>query len=1158
MISIIRFAGLVFIFLTLLGLIVPCHASDINIVGTVTPTSGKEDTNFTYSAVINNIGSNYDLIGALKIELIVSDNRVNKSFSERGKFQGNGLSPEELIRGRSDPYIFSFNPDRQGLKNIDELSYEFVLTTGSGKELARNKYPGPKIVIPPEFQSLQYSRVPYYYFQEFPITLTFIDKPNVIPSLQLFIRGPLNSSEETKWTEDLAARAAGTTHTFSRAIDLSHFPEGGNFSFNFTYNDFREKEGYEPITGGPYYFTILPYLPKIAEPVGLAEQIEYNNFSLRVSVEDEGAVLVGDHAGSSASLIIDHPTKGEMVINNSGPTLQGKYLVFEWDKNSVQFEKRDVLQSKKEPLRAHLRYWNENRDYGANSSNYTFTLVNATPLLAVTHEPVLYMTCSETARESIRAYVTYARGMGDLLIGVTGPDGYYENALKGSPAGVNKYQYDWSRMFNSSQAGNYTLSFTYLHDTLEGGRYEFERKPEYSFQVVPIFIEFQNGNVSPSRGMWNGSYSYTIEANSSVEADAILQIFNPCSSEWVDAGGARKIKAGASNISWVIQPFAYECDELDSGKYRFRANYQGRDFSLTRVYAGPLIEGRDITLVSLDYQPVLYVSKDRSAYQVVRATVDSLQGRAKVGLIINGPGKSFEEQSDGSFLGGFRYSYSWSIPFTLENKGNHTISLRYIHPEKEVSFPEQTMSVVEEENMQPQLLSFDYSPIIYLEGDRGDKGDRVSWQNITAEVFSPRGEGVLRLGILGPDRNKTESIAGEDKGENVYLYRWSQPFNSSSAGKNYRISASYLLARNSYAFDDRMMSVVHKDDTAPQIWEPTLGLEYDRTIFVPAGGKADQVIRASINYSQQDPGHLRLNFDKDMRVSAFDKGLIKFNNASVTPSHGSGLTKYSYCVDIETELQEADIQLAIAGPNSSILAGQQIVHYNSSKKTLCWPDVLINSNKEGNASFKFLSHATSSQAYPGPRIEAINASGSVQPALGVLQGFRIADEFYYFNYTLHITNMSRDLTPWIELMVRSPNSSWRTVGQKKQYDPSKGPVSWKEKPFANESFFGEPEFRFKVDGLETQTFRGPEIAVIYDEPSWSRTGNKYSYYAWFNATENLTIDLVYSDDGQRWTAANRPQNYAANSGRIKKTWPEQDGHNVFEFDIKIRKEGDMA
>ena len=470
------------------------------------------------------------------------------------------------------------------------------------------------------------------------------------------------------------------------------------------------------------------------------------------------------------------------------------------------------------------------------------------------------------------------------------------------------------------------------------------------------------------------------------------------------------------------------------------------------------------------------------------------------------------------------------------------------------------------------------------------------------------------MALLGPDRNETKAVEGEDKGESIYLYRWSQPFNGSSAGKNYQITASYLLPGNAYAFDSRIMSVVRKDGTTTEIWEPTLGLEYDHIVFVPEGGKADQVIQATINYSR-GIGRLRLNLtgpgintgdtkdgensgdgrqhyrwvlpftdasvgneykisltyidstlpggeyrfaDRDMRVSAFEQSQIKFDNASVSPSHGSGLTRYTFCVDLETQLREADIQLAIADPNSSIFVPQQIVHYDGSNKTLCWPGININSNQEGNASFKFLSHASNSQAYAGPRIEAINASGSVQPAIGVLQGFQIADDFYSFIYAASIANMSNDLMPWIELMVKPPNSGWRTVGEKKQYDPSRGSVSWVVKPFVNDSFFGESEFKFKIDGLETKTFWGPKIAAIYDEPSWSKTETKYSYWAWFNATENLTIDLKYSDDGQLWTPANKPQKYAANSGRIKKTWPEQDGHNEFEFDVKIEKDGGSA
>ena len=784
--SIIGSAGIISILFIVLGLVIPCQASDINIVGTVTPTTGKEDTNFIYSATITFSKGNLDINSALNIELIISDNKVKKSVSQSGKFYGNGLSPKELIRGRSDPYTFSFNPGKEGLTNIDELSYEFVLTTSSGKELARNKYPGPKIVIPPEFQSIQYSKTPVYYFQEFPITLTFNDKPSVIPTLKFLFRGPLNSSEEMSWTEDLSATSAGTTNTFSKPIDITQFRKGGKFSFNFTYDDSRANEGYAPITGGPYYFSILPYSPKIVEPIGLAKQIEYNNFSLRVSVEDKGIVLTGDPVGSSASLIINHPTAGEMFFNNSMPTQQGKYLVFEWDKDSVLFEKSEVLLSKEKPFQARLTYWNENRKYGANSSNYSFVLVNVTPMLVETHDSVLHMTGGETAVQKVRAFVTYAKGMGDLEIVATGPGGRYENILKGSPAGVNKYEYDWSLPFNKSQAGNYTLSFTYIHASLDNGSYEFEPKPGYSFHVVPIFIEFKNGNVSQSRGRWNSSYSYTVEVNSSVEADAILQIYNPCSSEWTDAGDSREIKTGASNITWTIQPFAYDCNELNSGKYRFRANFQGRDFSATRAYEGP------------------------------------------------------------------------------------------------------------------------------------------------------------------------------------------------------------------------------------------------------------EIINDAVQLSSQP------------------KPLV--------------------------------------------------------------PDV----------------------------------TGTVSPNRGVLQAWQESDTLYVFTYSAQLKNLSSGDAPWVELLVKAPGSSWKTAGEKQQYDPAESNISWTVKPFFDREFLGTAEFKFLIDGVESKVFKGPEIVAIYKGLNYEKSSksNAFNYFGKVNASINLSIDLLSSDDNVQWKNIGKPQKYMAGSGEVLRRWNDLPAIRYFEFDFK--------
>lgn len=891
---------ILYIVLILSILSIPCGANDINIIGDVFPISGVEGTNFTYSAVIkfaHNDIDDPDIRGPLDIGLIISDGSASKSFPKsKGKFFGGGLSPDELIKMESDPFIFGpYRLSEHGLKNTDNLSYEFILTTVSGKELAREKKYGPKM-IKFNINNVQYSKVPSYYFLPYPITIEVSDKPNLIPSIQLSFQGPLNGSEETAWSDYMDMRADGTTYTFSQPVDLSQFSKGGTFRFNFTYtnstyDDTGSRDGYGPTTLGPFLLTIKPYSPRIAEPLAITRQVEYNNFSLKVLVEDDGATTMGNPVGCSASLVINHPNRGELVFNNSLATIQGKYLVFDWDKSSVPFNKSDILHSKKASLKARIIYWNENRKYGAKSTEYSFNLVDVIPYLVLEYDPVIHLAGNESEKGLIRATVTYVRGIGDLKINATGPKGSYESILKGSAAGSNRYLYEWEQEFNRSQAGNYTLSFTYLHDSLEGGRYEFEQKPEHSFSVVPIIIEFQNGSVTPTKGMWNGTYSYSVKVNSSVEADAILEIFNPCSSEWKDRG-IRKITPETSNISWQIQPFSKNCSDLTPGKYRFRASFMRSDFSLTDAYEGPLI-------------------KDKPKVESGNAAV-----------------------------------------------------------------------------------------------------------NITSE-----------------------------------------------------------------------------------------------------------------------------------------SGQIKFSNASVTPPHSSGLNRYTYCVDVETQVPEADILLAVAHPNSNVFLPQQVLHYDGFNKTLCWSDVKINTNREGNASFKFLSPQSNSQDFLGPMIKAINVSGSVEPVMGVLQGFQIVDEFYYFNYSINIGNMSKDFTPWIELLVKPLNAGWRTIGERKQFHPSNGAVNWKEKPFANESFLGGTEFKFRIDDLETQAFSGPEIAVVYDEPSWSKTGTEYSYWAWFNSTKNLTIDLIYSDDGQHWRSANKPQSYSSNSGRVKKTWTGQEGHNEFEFDIKIEEEG---
>ena len=1011
--SIIRSAGLMFILLIVSGLIIPGQASNISIEGNVTPSSGKEDTGFAYSAVIKFPGGsmeNPDINGALFISLKISDNKVNKSYSQTGPFQGHGLSPEELVRGYSNEFRFGpYNLGQLGLKNIDDLSYEFVLTKASGEELARSKYPGPVIVIPPEFRSIQYSKIPSYYFKDFPITATFKDKPNLIPSLQLSFRGPLNRSEERSWTEDLAANAVSTTYTFSKDVDFTQFRKGGNFSFNFTYDDFRQNDGYAPITQGPYYFAILPYEPKIVEPISLAKQIEYNNFSLRVLVEDEGMVLMGDPVGSSASLVINHPTKGEMTFNNSAPTSDGKYLVFGWDKSAVSFEKSDVLLSRQKPIQTHLVYWNDNRKYGANSSNYSFILVNVTPVLTETHDSVLHITGSETTQEKIRAYVTYAKGMGDLKVSIVGPNGRNETILKGSPAGGNKYQYDLSLPFNRRQAGNYTISFAYIHDSLEGGSYEFDQKPEYSFQVVPIFIEFKNGSVSQSRGRWNSSYSYTVEVNSSVEANAILQIYNPCSSEWADAGDAQKIKTGASKITWTIQPFAYNCDELNSGKYRFRANYLENDFPSTRVYEGPQIINDEVQLLSLEYSSPVYVPIGSQSEQTIRAMVRSPLGSGKVRLGISGPEMNFNETKSGTALGDDSYQYEWTVPFNDSHVDhNYTLSLGYQNPDLPGEYP------------------------------LGDKTVQVKplWISFGGAKVEP----------------------GAGRWNDTYLY--SVTLNRSVETE--LVLEVYDLCRHEWVTRARAKA--------------------------PSGS-----------------------------------GIINMTTAPLEEK----------CPDAEGKV--AQYRLAASFMGQSI---ESDVYYG--------PSINGSIKKNGTESVPIV-------------VEPVNVIGTVNPKRGVLQAWQESDALYAFTYSAQLKNLSPGEAPWVELLVKAPDSSWKTAGEKQQYDPAQGNISWTVKPFFDRDFLGTAEFKFLIDGGESKVFKGPEIVAVYKGLNYEKStqGATFNYFGKVNASINLTIDLLSSDDNVQWKNIGKPQKYMAGSGEVLRTWNDQPAIRYYEFDFMTDAGGEI-
>ncbi|MBN1324051.1 MAG: hypothetical protein JW986_08685 [Methanotrichaceae archaeon] len=1309
--SLPRCIGVILALLLLLGLLcVPCAGqSDYELRDAmVTPDYGYGD--FNYSAKIGITGTTTDVSGKYKVVLRIYDgDRLLREASSMER----RLSNSEIGNRLSEPFLFGpFNFQRDfGIVTTKNASFEFVLLK-SGTEQARSSLRGPEVEPPHIIGTPQFNAKPYF-FQGLSVSTSFKDQAGLAPSAHIELKGPLGTDLERSWnTGELACSGSGTVYTSRILEDTSSYREGGNFSFEFVYNNLRM----DPMVFGPYNFTVMPYTPSI-ERFSVAPAIDYTNFTIRAFVSDEGARTVGGSTmGSRADLIISHPSKGSVTYADSQPRVEGGYLVFEWDETEVPFDRGDVDLSDPrkggQPFEARLVYVNDNWDFGVESSNVSFIVVEEVPTLDLRYSPVVYMRSGQIARESITATIGFSKGAGEARLALAGPGLDYNRTVEGTSLGGNKYRYEWQLTLDDSNSNhNYTLSLAFLHPALEGGSFEFEGRnvsvrpisveyrdsivlpsggrwnesfaystnvdssvdceimlqifnpcsrewedwsskkvsagisalnwtlnpfryecpgmegstamyrfkasfqgvdyisrpffgpfisasapmlvsfdlsptvyvpvggstieavratveyaggmgdmrlivsgPGLSFdetsagvalggdryrydwtvpfryshannnytatlsfshpslaggylfenrtvEVRPIYLAFEEGSVVPSRGRWNDSFLYSVKVNSTTDMDLALQIYNPCSMEWEDREGGA-VGRGTSSLNWTLSPYEYSCPDITGAlsRYRFKARFDDIEYG-SRVYYGPQITGGQPELISLDYDREVYVSEGSLTYQRIRATIDSPLGQGVSQLRVYGPGKSVDVSSPGQPLGGDKYAYWWSIPFGVENVGNHTISLRFLHPELEgggYSFADAPMEVLLVEGMpaEPQLVDLNYTPLLLIDGDE------VAYQEIESKVASLAGAGELKLSLTGPDKDLEEFPEAEEMGSNIYRYRWSVPFDRSNDQNTYKISLAYILGENSYALGDRMMAVAMRDGPAPKILEPTLTVEYDRTLYVPRAGSADQIVRATVNYSL-GMGKLELNIsgagmdfsgieegrrangqrylyewsvpfnsshidesytlaltymhpslpgesyrfaDRYMQVKAASGGeeaRLAFENAQVLPENGSSFTHFAYYVDLKTDLDEADVELLTSDPGSSIWTSQGLVHYDGSNATLCWPDVMIDGESYGLARYRFKYGTAFSNISQGPALEEPSALvvASVDPIEGSLYSttplIGEISRVYTYTFTADVRGSLGEGSTEVRLDVYDPVARRWINAGSQTYDPSR-------------------------------------------------------------------------------------------------------------------------
>ena len=1167
----------------------------------VTPEYGYED--FTYSAQVAMSEEAAGEVGVIAVTKYYMELRIY----DQGKLLG--TFPSEVNNGMKKS-SFEFGPfnfeNRFGIKETDNATFEFAFYAGGRQAAKTSKIKGP-VIKPPAMTGINYEKNPYF-FQGIEASAGFRDLVGLTPppSCHLEITGPLDTAQSRSWiTADTACRATGkSSYSCTISEDLSQYRDGGKFSFNLVYNNLKV----EPLTFGPYNVTLQPYSPSV-EKVAIPKLVDYTNFTIQAYVKDAGAVMVGGAPDRSvASLVISHPQKGEQIYSSSEPTVQGGSLVYSWIQESspALFNRSDVQLSRSAPFSAKVVYKNENWNYQAEKANVSFRVVEEIPKIDLQYPSVVYVRPGESSRQDITATVTFNKGSGDLLLGLSGPDQNINRTLTAVPLGGNRYQFKSQIPFDSRHVNNnYTLSLSYVNPNLEGGRYAFEDK---FIKITPVSVQFQKASISQSTGLWNDSYTYSVLINSTVvPLDVSLQTYDPCSTEWTDKGSL-KAELESSALNWTLSPFDYECDEMQqmAAKYRFKASFAGKDY-LSKPYEGPAFRGGSPVLVSLDSDPVVYVSEGSEASAAISAVVEYGAGQGGATLRLTGPGKEMEEPDQGTALGAGRYRYDWKPSFSEDDAGkafNYTIAFQHPSLDGEMRLTEGTVEV--------KAVSISFSDAA-VTPTRGKWNDSFTYTaaaassvptRVALEVYNPcsrewveRASGSIAAGdsqvnlTAKPFRYKCAEAEGDDasyrfaalfEGERFVSNVFSGP--AISGGKAELVLLDYSPVV--YVIEDTPSNQVIKatiesplgsgfsvlNISGPQMsyaekvkGSSLGGQRYIYAWSVPfnAGNVGNHTL--SLSYMHPDiPGGMISFPEQSMTVIKSESKIkyetVKFSSAAVTPMNGSAFTGFTYCVDVQAGQKNLDVELFTQEPGSSKWISQGTIPYNATNGTsqrLCWPDVVIDGSEYGAAKYRFSSGSESSEVFPGPEIEQANfVNATISPDHGPLyQTNPLSGEIsrvYMYNITVQFIKPLAAGMKDIRLELYDPAAEEWLYAASQTYDSSKTSMTFKVNFAAlfDEPFLGMTRYRLLASGEELGEFQGPNIDVNIRNERYSAEGKNFTYQCEARSSlPRVDVALAFTKNNVNWERGDG-KTYESSTQEWKTLkWEKYPKYYAYEFEV---------
>ncbi|OPX78418.1 MAG: hypothetical protein A4E45_01217 [Methanosaeta sp. PtaB.Bin039] len=287
---------------------------------------------------------------------------------------------------------------------------------------------------------------------------------------------------------------------------------------------------------------------------------------------------------------------------------------------------------------------------------------------------------------------------------------------------------------------------------------------------------------------------------------------------------------------------------------------------------------------------------------------------------------------------------------------------------------------------------------------------------------------------------------------------------------------------------------------------------------------------------------------------------VIFSNNTLAPERGLSSTAFQFGIQVNSSRPiEVGLSIFDVSSKSFVEAGRRSYQDAGRWQSLHWDAVSASADPEaaGSANHYFGFYYPGAEApfattremtgkyFAGPDLVVVALNdASVAPYNGSA----------YTPYTYSVEVVTARPRCEVELQAAAPGSGiWESRGVA-TYNGANSTLIWRNATFdPSVEEVGLARYRFVWDNNVLGEFFGPNFDVNFQGTTYERVGqtDRFNYKVKLRSSySRLPVELIYTDDGVKWTRSSLIQYYESESGEWKElVWSNQPWHQAVKYDV---------